>query len=95
MMGGIVSTLYRIKKAIEKEYGLVPQFNVEIGQNTPADNLGIDVHLDGVVYPFYVADGDFDDIPLLISFMIEHIEVQRNLLKGSTDASTKTQEVTP
>lgn len=78
----VVSAMYQIKQAIEKEYGKVSVFNLQILDSTPINNIGIDVHLDGVVYPFYVDDSDFEDVPLLIGFMIDHIKVQRGLLKS-------------
>lgn len=79
---GFVGMTYEMKQALEKEFGAISIFKFQISTDTPANNLGIEVYLGGVVYPFYVDESDFENIPLLTDFMIDHIKREKKILES-------------
>lgn len=83
----VVKTLYDMKAAMEKEFGEVTIFRFQWTESTPPNNMEIEVFNNGMIYPFLVDDSDFEDVPLLIEFMITHIKSQVKLreLKGEDD----------
>lgn len=79
---GIVGVIYSIKEALEKEFETISIFRFQVDKDTPTNNLSIEVYMYEVVFPFYIDEKDFEDVPLLIGFMVEHIKREKRSLSG-------------
>lgn len=82
----IFDIIYDIKQAVGNEFNEpVPIIRFDLTQETPPNNLNVDIYMGDVVYPFLIEKPDLEDVPTLIKFMIDHIKLQREILNTKGD----------